>query len=282
MGISDPSTTLSSDCYAFLTRIVYEHSRIRLGPDKQPLVTGRLSKRLRELNLQSFEAYCELLRSPAGVAELSPLIDLISTNHTHFFREAGHLDFLRQTAVPEFVAKLGAREPLRIWSAASSSGEEPYTIAIVLSEYFRTQPVHPWVIEGSDISTRILEHARNGIYSQDRVKLPDVQWLPRYFQKGSGDFEGYYRVKQSLRDLVKFHHLNLLQTPYPVATNQHVIFCRNVMIYFDQKTREELVEKLTNQLAPGGYLIVGHSESLLGIKHHLRSVKATIYKKGNG
>jgi chemotaxis protein methyltransferase CheR len=276
---SNGSLVLSKECYEFLRGIVYEHSRIQLGPDKQTLVSGRLNKRLRELGLSSYEEYCKLLRSPVGEAELSPLIDLISTNHTHFFRENQHLDFLRDQILPELTKKLPPQEPIRIWSAASSSGEEPYTIAIVLSEYFRKHPMRPWMLEGSDISTRILQHARNGIYSKDRVKLPDPQMLERYFQNGIGDFSGYYRVKEVLRKAVKFHHLNLLDPSYPVSPNQHVIFCRNVMIYFDQTTQQELVGKLSKQLAPGGYLIVGHSESLLAVKHDLKTVKPTIYRK---
>ena len=198
------NAVLSNECYTFIAKVVYDHSRIQLGADKQPLVAGRLNKRLRELNLDSYEAYCNLLRSPVGASEMSPLVDLISTNHTHFFREVQHMD---------------------------------------------------------------------------RVKLPDPQLLTRYFQNGTGDLSGYYRVKQILRDAIKFHHLNLLHSPYPVAQNQHIIFCRNVMIYFDQKTQQELVNKLTQQLAPGGYLIVGHSESLLAVKHRLKSVRPTIYRK---
>jgi len=279
MSLIPADVKLSNECYSFITKVVYEHSRIQLGADKQPLVSGRLNKRLRELGLPSYEAYCDLLRGPAGQAELSPLIDLISTNHTHFFREVQHMDFLKQHAIPEWCAKLSPRDPLRIWSAASSSGEEPYTLAIVLAEYFRAHPQHSWLIEGTDISTRILEHAKNGIYGKDRVKLPDPQYLQRYFQNGTGDFTGYYRVKKELRDSIKFHHANLLHSPYPVAKDQHIIFCRNVMIYFDQKTQQELVNKLTQQLSPGGYLIVGHSESLLSVKHELKSVKPTIYQR---
>jgi chemotaxis protein methyltransferase CheR len=279
MGLTDGEIKLSNECYKFIANLVYEHSRIRLGADKQPLVSGRLNKRLKELGINSYEAYCDLLRGPVGQAELSPLVDLISTNHTHFFREVQHMDFLRDHILPQWLPMLRPTEPFRVWSAASSSGEEPYTIAIVLAEYFRTHQRHPWQIEGSDISTRILDHAKNGIYGKDRVKLPDPQYLPRYFQKGTGDFEEYYRVKKELRDLVRFHHWNLLHSPYPVAKDQHVIFCRNVMIYFDQKTQQELVDLLTAQLAPGGFLIVGHSESLLSVKHKLQSVKTTIYRR---
>jgi chemotaxis protein methyltransferase CheR len=273
-------STLSPAAYEFIAELVYQHSRIRLGADKQALVSGRLVKRLRALELDAFEDYCDLLRSAAGAAELGQLIDAISTNHTHFFREIEHLHFLRDTVLPELMpALVKAREPFRIWSAASSSGEEPYTIAIVLAEFVRLHGAMDWQIEGSDISTRVLAKARDGIYAAGSVQLPQPDLLPRYFQRGTGDNEGFYRVKDALRSRVKLHHLNLLQARYPVAPQQHVIFCRNVMIYFDPPTQQELVTKLIAHLAPGGYLIVGHSESLLAAKHSLRTVKPAIYRK---
>jgi chemotaxis protein methyltransferase CheR len=272
--------TISAEAYKFIADLVYAHSRIRLGTDKQALVTGRLGKRLRALQLDSFEDYCEFLQSKNGAEELGPLVDLISTNHTHFFREIQHLDFLRDHILAEWIAKLiKGRETFRFWSAACSSGEEPYTVAIVLAEYARKHGTYNWQIEASDISSRILERAQQGIYSEDRVKLPEPDWASRYFQKGSGAQAGLYRVKDSLRQAVKFHRLNLLQANYPVARDQHVIFCRNVMIYFDTATQQELVTKLLGQLAPGGYLIVGHSESLLGVKHALKTIKPGIYQK---
>ena len=272
--------SLSPSEYQRIASKVYVHSRIRLGDDKQALVTGRLGKRLRELRLESFGQYCDLLDSARGDDELGPLVDLISTNHTNFFREAQHLDFLRDEILPEVMPRVArSREPFRIWSAASSSGEEPYTMAIVLAEFARQHGAGQWVVEASDISTRILAKAAAGIYAADRVKLPQPDYLPRYFQKGAGDHAGFYRVKAGLRAQVKFHHLNLLQPEYPVAANQHVIFCRNVMIYFDLATQQELVTKLIRQLAPGGHLIVGHSESLLGVKHPLKKLKPGIYQK---
>ncbi|MGB8168481.1 MAG: protein-glutamate O-methyltransferase CheR [Chthoniobacteraceae bacterium] len=272
-------TGLSPEAYEFIAGLVYEHSRIRLGPDKQALVTGRLGKRLRQLGLDSFDAYCAVLRSPRGDEEIEQLVDMMSTNHTHFFREAAHLDFLRDHILPEMTPRLARkREPLRVWSAASSSGEEPYTIAIVLAEFARLQGGLDWRIEGSDISTRILATARAGIYAAERVKLPEPELLPRYFQRGTGANSGHYRVKDALRKAITFHHLNLLQPTYPVAREQHVIFCRNVMIYFDQETQQQLVAKLVRQLAPGGYLIVGHSESLMGVRHGLKQVKPAVYR----
>ena len=272
--------SLSPQAYRFIAGLVYEHSRIRLGSDKQALVSGRLGKRVRQLGLGSFEEYCDLLHSAAGGEELGPLVDLISTNHTHFFREAAHLGYLRDHILPEWLPRLGGRrEALRFWSAACSSGEEPYSVAIVLAEFARSHGGYPWHIEASDISTRILARATAGVYPAERVKMPQPEWLPRYFQKGTGEDGGFYRVKDSLRENVSFHHLNLLQAHYPVAPGQHVIFCRNVMIYFDPPTQQELVGKLSQQLAPGGYLVVGHSESLLGVKHTLKTVQPGIYRR---
>ncbi len=272
--------SISPAAYRFIAERVYAHSRIHLGEDKQALVAGRLGKRLRQWGLDSFEAYCDFLDSDQGVQEMGVLVDLISTNHTHFFREIQHLDFLRDTVlkgmVPELIRR---REPFRFWSAACSSGEEPFTVAIVLAEYARNNGTFDWRIEASDISSRVLERAQQGIYPDERVRVPQPDLLPRYFQRGTGTHEGFYRVKDSLRQQVKFHRMNLLQAMYPVAPVQHVIFCRNVMIYFDIPTQQELVGKLTALLPAGGYLIVGHSESLLGVKHALKSVKPGIYRK---
>ena len=220
------------------------------------------------------------MKTAKGAEEIGPLVDAISTNHTQFFREIEHINFLRDVALREWFPKVTRnRETFKFWSAASSSGEEPYTIAIVLSEFARTHGQFNWQIEGSDISSRILAKAQAGIYEESRLKLPQPEWLQRYFQKGTGDYAGHYRVKDFLLKQVKFHRLNLLQAQYPVQPNQHVIFCRNVMIYFDTQTQQELVLKLINQLIPGGYFIVGHSESLLGIKHPLKSIKPGIYQK---
>ena len=271
---------ISTEAYQFIADKVYQHSRIRLGNDKQALVSGRLAKRLRQLNLDSFESYCEVLASAKGQEEIGPLVDLISTNHTHFFREIEHLNFLRDHMLPFWVPQLSAkRETFRFWSAASSSGEEPYTVAIVLAEYARLHGAYNWQIEGSDISSRILARAATAIYEGQRLQLPTPDLLQRYFQKGTGEYAGQYRVKDILTKQVKFHRLNLLQAQYPVADNQHVIFCRNVMNYFDGPTQQELVLKLINQLAPGGFFVVGHSESLLGIKHPLKTLKPGIYQK---
>ncbi len=277
-----PSFTakLSAEAYRTLTALVYQHSRIRLGPDKQSMLANRLRKRLHALGLTCYDDYCQVLHSDRGPDEIEQLVDLISTNHTRFFREPEHFTFLTDRVLPDLVTRLtAAGSPLRIWSAAASSGEEPYTLAIVLAEYFRAHPPVEWQIEASDISHRMLAHARMGIYPLDtwHELAPDL--LRRYFQRGVGDRAGKCRIKAELRNRVRFHRLNLFEAEYPVPREQHVIFCRNVMIYFDPPSRAILVQKLTRHLAQGGFLVIGHSESLMGIRHDLESVRQSVFRK---
>jgi len=264
--------------YDFICKLVYEHSRINLGEGKKELVTARLGKRLRILGLDSYSEYCQLLKGAEGEDELVHLIDSISTNHTFFFREPKHFEFMQTTVFPTMASK-NENGTFRVWSAASSSGEEPYTLAIVLSEYFAHLSSWKWHLDATDISTKILAKAREGVYSEDRIREVQPDMMKRYFQKGVGKWDGYFRVKEDLRSKVKFHHMNLLQPSYPFNEKFHLIFCRNVMIYFDRPTQEQLVKKLTDCLVPGGYLMVGHSESLTGIHHTLKTIKPAIYKK---
>lgn len=272
--------TLTDDDFQFLCGLIYERSRIHLGPEKRVLVASRLTKRLRELQLDGYSEYCDLLRSAAGQAELPFLIDRISTNHTHFFREQKHFEFLETRFLPAWQAKFKAQgEPLRVWSAASSTGEEPYTIAIHLAEHLAPAQAGAWSIEATDISTRVLAVARQGVYEQERVAGVSAEQLRRYFQKGVGEWAGQFRVKAELRERVRFHHLNLLEPPYPFTRPFHLIFCRNVMIYFDRPTQEALVSHLTDALVPGGHLLVGHSESLGNIKHTLKALQPAVYLK---
>ncbi len=271
---------LADDDYDFLRRLIYERSRINLGTDKRVLVASRLAKRLRFLGLKNYHEYCELMRSPQGGEELQFLIDRISTNHTHFFREMKHFDFLEKKFLPAWRTSPAAKSgPLRVWSAASSTGEEPYTIAVHLAEHLAPATAGAWQIEATDISTRVLEIARRGIYESDRLKGISPEMLRKYFQKGLREWDGSFRVKDELRGRVEFHHLNLLEPPYPFQNNFHVIFCRNVMIYFDRATQEALVSHLTDRLFSGGCLLVGHSESLSGIDHSLQLVQPATYLK---
>ena len=265
--------------YDFLCQLIYERSRIHLGADKRVLVASRLAKRLRHLGLKNYSEYCDLMRSPAGAEELQFLIDRISTNHTHFFREIKHFEFISEVIIPAWNAAPRRSEPFRIWSSASSTGEEPYSLAIHLAENFAPAESGRWQIEATDISTRVLEVATQAIYEKERLTSVSPEMLRRYFQKGEKNWAGHFRVKEELRQRVHFHHLNLLEGTYPFAWPFDLILCRNVMIYFDRPTQETLVRLLSAKLVPGGHLLVGHSESLSGVKHALKLVRPAIYVK---
>lgn len=265
--------------FEFIRGLVYQHSRISLSADKRELVSARLGKRLRATRLTTIGAYCQLLQAETDGNELAHLIDEISTNHTFFFREIAHFEFLIRTALPEMRARAPAERwpAFNIWSAACSSGEEPYSIAMALDEC--PGAAWPWRIECSDISHRILAKAEAGIYRQESVGKLSPERIRRFFDRGHGPQEGNYRIKSSLRARLGFQQLNLLDGEPPFPDPFHVIFCRNVMIYFDRKTQTELVRKFTRRLVPGGYLFVGHSESLTGISHTLQSVRPAIYRR---
>jgi chemotaxis protein methyltransferase CheR len=271
---------IATEDYEYIRRLVYEHSRINLGADKTELVRSRVQKRLRALGIQDFETYCRLLDTPDGEEELTALLDVISTNVTHFFREYPHFEYMRDVVLPDWQQSRGGKpgSVLRVWSAACSSGEEPYSIAILLADYFRGRPAVDWQITATDISTRMLATAEQGVYQADRVKLPVSEWLPAYFQKGTGSWEGHCRVKPSLRQRVSFRRLNLFQWPYPFTQRFDLIFCRNVMIYFDRETQAQLIPRLAEQMVPGGHLMVGHSESLIGMEHRLKAMRPSIYR----
>jgi chemotaxis protein methyltransferase CheR len=267
--------------FDFIRSLVYERSRINLGPDKRELVSARLGKRLRATNLTTVGEYCTLLRSAGAEQELANLIDVISTNHTFFFREGAHFDFLRAQAVPEMSARAGAErwQRFNVWSAASSSGEETYSIAMTLASCLTNWP---WHVEGTDISHRILEKAQAAIYRDETVNRLPPEIVRAHFQRGFGPQEGTYRVRSALRDHVTFRQLNLLEGEPPFKEPFQVIFCRNVMIYFDRATQEELVARLTRRLVPGGYLFVGHAESLTAVRHSLKSIRPSIYQRPLG
>ncbi len=172
----------------------------------------------------------------------------------------------------------GNKNPLRIWSAACSSGEEPYTLAMVLEEYFLRHPGRGYRILATDISTRVLEQARKGVYPAERMDKVPEQFLRRYFQRGVGKSTGYFRVKAAIRERITFQHLNLMER-FPWQHEMDVIFCRNVMIYFDRQTQQQLVQKFYDALVPGGFLLIGHSESISSLSHHFHQLEATVFQK---
>ncbi|MEY3808181.1 MAG: chemotaxis protein methyltransferase [Pseudomonadota bacterium] len=253
------------------TDLIYRIAGISMSASKKPLVTSRLAKRLKHYGLASYGEYFKMITAASGKSELQMAVDLLTTNETHFFREPKHFDFLRQHI-------LSLRKPgktVRIWSAACSSGEEPYSIAMLLDEVLG---IAPWEIIASDLSTRVLEKARNGLYPMERMLEIPQRYLSNYCLKGTGTQEGTLLIERKLRDRVQFEHYNLTETP-PKLGEFDVIFLRNVMIYFDLETKRQVVSRLLSLLRPGGHFLVGHSETLNGISADLRLVQPAIYQK---
>jgi chemotaxis protein methyltransferase CheR len=260
----------------FVIDFIYERCRIRLHDGKEALIKARLGKRVRHHGFSGLAEYCDFLRDRADEDELTQVVDALTTNFTNFLREEDHFKFLVREALPA-VLKPGQKQ-FRVWSAASSSGEEPYTIGFYLSEHYPPSSGWDWRITGSDISTKALGKARLRLYSEERVDTIPREWLRRYFQKGVGQWEGQFRVKECVAERVAFQQINLIEDyahPHPFE----VIFCRNVMIYFDRATQEQLVNHLCRFLVPNGYLLIGHSESLNGLNLPLRCLRPSVYQK---
>ncbi|HEY9898707.1 MAG TPA: protein-glutamate O-methyltransferase CheR [Pantanalinema sp.] len=263
-------TTLSDREFADIQALLYREAGIKLAPGKKPMVSGRLSKRVAALGLPTYGAYYERIAHGRDPAELQRALDLLTTNETYFFREPKHFEFLRDQAL----AKRGAG-PMRVWSAASSSGEEAYSVAMVLAA---TLGDSPWEVVGTDISARVLEQAVSGRYPMARTQGIPAEYLKRYCLKGVRSQEGHLLVDRSLRERVAFKLANLVE-PQAQLGLFDVIFLRNVMIYFDQAIKQQVVANLLPRLKPGGYLFVGHSESLNGVSDALASVRPAIYRK---
>lgn len=271
--------TLSRSNYEFIRKLIYQNTRINLGDTKLELVSARVGKRLRLLGCPSYEAYCQHIKNNPDGAEFYNLIDAISTNHTFFFREINHFNFLNEVFLPEFAqGKIGDSQHLKVWSCACSSGEEPYSVAISLSEFFEQHSSKKWSLECSDISTRVLEFAAKGIYDVDKLKNVPQNLKSKYFQRGEKEMSGYCRVNPKTSRNISFRRVNLFDGQYPWTNKFQLIFCRNVMIYFDRQTQEDLVCRLAQHLVPGGYLLIGHSESLTGINHPYKTIKPAIYQ----
>ena len=251
--------------------LLHEMTGISLSVGKKALVCGRLAKRLKQRQLDSYGEYYRLLTSGHDRAEMQIAIDLLTTNETSFFREPRHFDFLRDEL--PLMQRLG--RTLRIWSAASSTGEEAYSIAMVLAHRLGRQP---WEVIGSDISARVIEKARSGHYTLERAKNIPRQYLLDYCLKGTGSQEGTFLIEPKLRNRVRFMPHNLNASP-PHLGELDAIFLRNVMIYFDMETKRQVVGRLLPLLRPGGYFIVGHSESLNGVTNGLTPLKSSIYRK---
>jgi chemotaxis protein methyltransferase CheR len=259
---------LSDRNFQKLATLLESHVGIRLPPNKRTMVEGRLRKRLRALGLGSLDEYCRIVFDQGELEnEFTHLIDVVTTNKTDFFREPDHFEFLAQTAVPTLLAerrRYGEPHHLKLWSSACSTGAEPYTIAMVLMELGRAHSRLRFSVTASDISTAVLEQAVTAIYPAEMVAPVPDEMRNRYVMQARDSARREVRIVPELRRLVRFLRLNLMDTTYPVDRDMDVIFCRNVLIYFDRATQRAVLDRLCSHLRPGGYLLLGHSESAAG------------------
>lgn len=272
--------SLSPRLFTRFQRLIYDESGIWLGEHKQALLTGRLARRLRLLGLENMEDYLHLVTQPDQQHERAVMIDCITTNQTHFFREPRHFDFLARDIFPQWhdAALFGERPKiLRVWSTACSSGEEPYSLAMLLLKHFPAE--QGWEIEvlATDICTRVLEKARAALYPIEKAKEIPSEFLRNYMLKGRGEQREFMKVTQEIHRIVRFARANLHADSYPVFGFFDLIFCRNVLIYFDQHSKQKVIAGILRHLAPAGLLFVGHSEHLGSTISGLKSVAPTVY-----
>ncbi len=275
---------LSDRHFNAIVSTVEGHVGIKLPPAKRIMVEGRLRKRVRALGMDSLQAYGAYLFDQGGLhAEFVHLIDCVTTNKTDFFREPSHFDFMRNVAVPELLrGSRGNQRRIKAWSAACSTGAEAFTIAMVLQDMIVEGNDFRYSILGTDISTEVLADAQAAIYRRDFVAPVPPQMRQRYLMQSRDARSELVRVIPELRALVQFAQLNLMDPEYPFDRDVDLIFCRNVLIYFDQHTQAAVVRRLASHLRPGGYLILGHSESMAGAGiTGLDQVKPTIYRNDN-
>jgi len=272
--------SLSDSEFAYIAGMLYDRFGIYLSEQKRILIAGRLSKRVRQLGLVSFTRYFEFIVADKTGGELSELINRITTNHSFFFREREHFDFLVKTVLPGLEGKLreNARYPLRIWSAGCATGEEVYSIGMLLREYFgnRMDSIDSGLL-ASDISLAALQEAGEGVYAEAKLRELPIAYKNTHFVKKTDDT---YAIRDEIKNMVLFKRLNLMADSFPLKGQFDAIFCRNVMIYFDQQSRKKVVQTLFNYVKPGGYFFIGHSESLRREDCPFVYVKPATYKKG--
>ncbi len=274
--------TMSDRDFHHFSAFIQERLGIKMPLQKKSMLEARLRKRLRALSLSSFTEYREFFFSPEGMErELVNLCDAVTTNKTDFFREPAHFDFLVERALPELLShrEVGISAPLRLWSAGCSTGEEPYTLAMVLSEFAQGWPGFQFSILGTDLSSQVLEKALAGIYDMDRV-APIPRTLQRkYLLRSKNKEEPLARVVPELRARVSFRRLNFMDSEYRMSESVEILFCRNVIIYFDRPTQARIVGRLCRHLLPGGFIFMGHSETLNGMGLPLQQVAPSVYRR---
>lgn len=272
---------MSDHDFALFTALVYKHTHIKLGEQKRALMRTRFGKVMRELGLTTYRAYYEYIVEDTTGKAVSDLMNAISTNLTHFFREKKHFDFLSTTYLPGLIERCNRerRTRVRAWSAGSSSGEEAYSIAITLLESFTHRMSWDLKILATDIDSNMLTRGKEGIYPEKQFKDMPPLLRQKYFTQEGNRSDRHFVVSPELKSLVSFRRLNLMEQPWPFRGSFDFIFCRNVMIYFDRPTQETLVNRYYDALVPGGILFIGHSESLNTLTHSFQYIQPTIYQK---
>lgn len=271
--------SMSTREFATLSRFIHEQCGIKLPEAKRTMLEGRLNRRLRTLGLESFSAYADYIHSPEGAAlELVPMIDLVTTNKTDFFREPDHFVYLREQVLPAWQAQYGNR-PFKLWSAGCSSGQEPYTLAMVLSEFAAVSPGFDFQILATDISTRMLEAARRAVYPKELLTPVPRSLFGKYLLRSKDRTANLMRIAPELRKKVTFRRLNFLDNDFGLRDAFDTIFCRNVIIYFTRETQAGLLRRFCSHLRKGAHIFMGHSETLNGLDLPLVTVAPTVYHK---
>jgi chemotaxis protein methyltransferase CheR len=268
--------------FRLLSEFIKQEAGIKMPPVKKTMLEGRLQKRLRRLGMGSFSEYCDYLFSPEGVEhELVNMLDVVTTHKTDFFREPSHFEYLSDTVIPELISTkgIGIMRPLVIWSAGCSTGEEPYTLAMVLSEFAEQQKDFSFSILATDISMKSLEVAQTAIYKDERVEPVPYYLRKKYLLKSRDKEKRLVRIAPELRGSVDYRYLNFNSDEYKIQKKMHVIFCRNVLIYFEREAQQRIIGNFCDHLSPGGYLFIGHSETMNGLDVPLKPMAPTVYRK---
>ncbi len=279
--VVEKGVSLKQEEYQFFANFMHQRCGVHLEANKIPMIQARLSKRLHHLDLPDFKAYINYLKN--SEAEAITCINALTTHKTDFFREPEHFDFLKSVVLPDFLQRGALKKGVSIWSAACSSGEEVYTIAMTVLDFLAQHPGArgiPLKILGTDIDTDVIQKAEKGIYPEELLSPLSPAQLQQFFLRGSGSNKGFYRIKPELSAVAKFRRHNLLESFSALGNlSFHVIFLRNVLIYFTEETRRQAIAKMSEALCPGGFLFVGHSESLAGLDHGLTNVAPAVYRK---
>ncbi len=278
-GRAGASAAMSDREYKRFSEFIHVECGIKLPPSKKTMVEARLQKRLRVHGMSGFKEYCEYVFSEKGLdEELIHLIDVITTNTTEFFREPRHFEIMNRIVLPKWHAEHGRGKTLRVWSAGCSTGEEPYTLSMVLSEFGATRPDFNYTILATDISTKVLKRAAGAIYSEDRIGGLSYDLKKKYLMRSKDRARKEVRFVPEIRRRIQFSRLNFMHD-FKFREPMHIIFCRNVLIYFERSTQEELIRKFCNNLVRGGNLFIGHSESLTGMELPLTQLAPTVYTR---